>query len=60
MKNLDIRKAATAASVRLWQLAEAYGCTDATFSRKLRHELPEAEKEKLFKIIDELKGCATA
>lgn len=60
MTNTELRTAAKKAGLHLWQLADAFGCTDATFSRKLRHELPQAEKDRLFKIIDELKGRETA
>lgn len=53
--NNDIRLKASGSGVMLWQIAEALGIADATFSRKLRHELPAEEKQKIFKIIDELK-----
>lgn len=54
MFNKDIREAIAAAKLRYWQVATAYGCTDGTFSRKLRRELPAEEKEKIFGIIREL------
>ena len=54
MSNQDVRQAATNANVRLWQIAEALGIADFNFSRKLRHELPAEEKEKIFSIIQEL------
>lgn len=54
MSNKDVRQAATNANVRLWQIAEALGIADFNFSRKLRHELPTEEKEKIFSIIQEL------
>lgn len=57
--NLDLRQAATAANVRLWQVAEALGITDATFSRRLRRELPREEKQKILEIIKHLKGEGT-
>lgn len=53
--NNDIKTTAKNKGVMLWQIAEALGIADATFSRKLRHELPAEEKQKIFKIIDELK-----
>ena len=37
------------------QIAEALGIADCAFSRKLRRELPDEEKEKILAIIDELK-----
>lgn len=54
MFNKGIREAIAAANIRCWQVAAAYGCTDGTFSRKLRKELPAEEKEKIFGIIQEL------
>lgn len=54
MHNQDIREAIIAAKLRYWQVAASYGCTDGTFSRKLRRELPAEEKEKIFGIIREL------
>lgn len=49
--NTDIRQAANASGVYLWEIAEALGVTDGTFSRKLRRELDESEKKRIFKII---------
>lgn len=54
MKNKEIREAIASAKIRYWQVAEAYGCTDGTFSRKLRRELPREDKEKIFSIIKKL------
>lgn len=42
--NLDIRAKAKGAGVKLWEIADKLGITDSHFSRKLRHELPQAEK----------------
>lgn len=50
-KNQDIRDAATAAGVRLWRIADALGITDGTLSRRLRHELPQSEKERILEVI---------
>lgn len=61
MCNVDIRNTAAGNGVRLWQIAEALGIADCNFSRKLRKELPEDEKQKIFGIIAELaKGAAGA
>lgn len=54
MKNSDIKDAAKTAGVKLWQIAEAYGMQDSNFSRKLRRELPEAEKKEILAIIERL------
>ena len=55
--NLDVRFAATSAGVRLWQIADALGITDSSFSRKLRKELSEEQKKTIFDIIERLKVC---
>lgn len=52
MRNKEIREAAKKAGVHLWQVAAAYGINDGNFSRKLRQELPQEEKEKILAIID--------
>ena len=54
MKNKKIREAAAAAGVRLWEIAECYGVNDGNFSRKLRRELPDDEREHVLSIIDEI------
>ncbi|MGN1009141.1 MAG: hypothetical protein ACI4PV_09355 [Butyricicoccus sp.] len=54
MKNLDIRKETREAGLHLWQVADGLGINDGNFSRKLRHELSEPEKEKIRAIIAEL------
>ena len=54
MYNQDIRQTATKSSVRLWRIADALGITDSSFSRRLRKELPQEEKEKIFSIIQKL------
>lgn len=54
VKNQDIRDAAKKSGIKLWQIAEKLGIWDATLSRKLRKELPQEEKEKIFGIISEL------
>lgn len=53
-KNKAIRDYAKKKGVLLWQIAERYGVNDSNFSRKLRREMPEAEKERIMRIIDEI------
>ena len=60
MRNNEIRQSAKAAGVKLWQIAEVVGVNDGNFSRKLRHELPEDEKQKILEIIDQLSKEASA
>ena len=54
MCNMDIRRAAASAGIRLWQIASEIGLNDGNFSRKLRKELPENEKRKILGIIENL------
>lgn len=54
MCNIDVRRVAAGNGVRLWQVADALGIADAQLSRKLRKELPDDEKEKIFEIIQEI------
>lgn len=56
MLNLDIRQAATEKGVKLWQVADRLGIADFTLSRKLRYELSQEEKTRIFAIIKELAG----
>ena len=54
MTNEDVRQKAASAGIKLWQIADALGMTDGNFSRKLRHELTEGQKEKVYAIIAKL------
>lgn len=54
MQNKDIRKAAKDAGVKLWQIAAKLGISDGAFSRKLRFELSNSEKETIMDIIKNL------
>ncbi len=55
MHNQDIRSEVKNAGLKLWMIADAFHVAEATFIKKLRHELPEAEKVKIRVIINELK-----
>ena len=55
MANSRIREAAADAGVRLWQIAARIGVTDATFSRRLRFEMPEAETTRILHIIEDIR-----
>lgn len=54
MTNIDVRQAAAAAGVRLWQIADELGMKDYNLSRKFRHELNQEERERIFAIIQAL------
>ena len=51
----EIKKAILDAGLKLWQVADRFGCSDGNFSRKLRKDFSEADTEKILRIIDELK-----
>ena len=54
MCNTDIKLKALGSGVPLWKIADRLGIADTSFSRKLRKELPEEEKKRIFEIIEEL------
>ena len=51
MCNQDIREAIKKAGVRYWQVAAKCNISDTTFTRRLRYELPDEEKAKIFEAI---------
>ena len=52
--NQDIRHAVAVHGFKLWELAEALGVNDGNLSRKLRRELPNDQKEHIFRTIDRM------
>lgn len=52
--NQDIRNYAQSKNVRLWEVADKLGINDGNFSRRLRKELPDSEKQKLYAIVDNI------
>ena len=54
MVNREVRAYAIEKGVLLWKVAEAIGISDSSFSRKLRRELPEEERERILAIIDQI------
>lgn len=57
IRNQEIRAYAKDKGVKLWELAECFGYTgnnEANFTRKLRVELSQADKEKAKAYIDRL------
>ena len=53
--NKEIRELAKENGVKLWQIAEVFGCYDGNFSRKLRKEFSPANKERAIEAIMALK-----
>lgn len=58
MSGADIRQCIISAGLRIWQVADKFGCTDGNFSRKLRKEFSADDTEKVLNIIKELKAEA--
>lgn len=54
IKNIDIRQAAKAANIKLWEIADECGYSDVAFSKKMRHELSIDEKKNIFTVIQRL------
>lgn len=54
MENLEIRREAAKNGLKLWEVAEACGMTDSTFSRKLRRELPSDQRDYVLSVIANL------
>lgn len=54
MFNNDIRQEVKKANLKLWQIAEYLGIRDTEFSKKLRKELSEREKQQIRQAIKEL------
>lgn len=52
--NQDIRSAAKLNNVCLWEIAEKLNISEPTMTRKLRRELPAAEKQKFLSIINDI------
>ena len=56
MANERIKAAARDAGVYLWEIAEHLRMTDSAFSRKLRHELSDNEREQVLEVICKIKS----
>ena len=54
MNNRELKLYAASKGVRLWEVAEKFGITDAAFSRKLRKEFSEEDAEKFRLFVDEI------
>lgn len=54
MNNLEVRVAIKNARLFNYEVAAELGISETYFSRKLRKELPDEEREKILTIIDKL------
>lgn len=55
MSGAEIKKQILAAGLKVWQVAEAYGVADTTFSKYLRKDFSSENAEKVLNIINQLK-----
>ena len=53
-RNGELKRYALSRRVALWEIAESLGMSEVTFSRRMRHELPEAETEKYKAAVDQI------
>ena len=54
MANEDLRCKVGSYNLKLWQVAQKLGITDASFSRMLRVELSPEKKKEIYEIIEKL------
>jgi len=54
MANEDIRKEIESADISYWQVADAMGISDATFTRWLRKELSDEKKAEVRSAIKKM------
>lgn len=50
-KNAEIRTSIKDAGLKMWQVADKLNLNDGNFSRKLRKEFSETEKNKVYEVI---------
>ena len=55
MSNTTIRETAKTNRIPLWRIADVMGISEATLTRKLRHEMSEAESQQMLKLIHGIK-----
>ena len=55
MANEIVRRTARESGVKLWQVAERWGCTDGNFSRKLRRPFSATDERRALEIIEQLR-----
>lgn len=51
MHNMEIRAEIMRTGLRHWEVAAALGISETSFSRKLRRELPEEERQRVLEVI---------
>lgn len=56
MKNKPIKDALEHQGIKQWQLADALGVNETTLCKRLRHELPDEERDRILEIIERMRG----
>lgn len=56
LKNAEIRSRIKSAGLRHWQIAEAMGVNEFSFSRMLRHELPTEKQKYILQLIHKMES----
>ena len=56
MTGSELRNRIVQSGVKIWQVAEAFGVADSTFSKKLRYDFNDADTERILAIIEQLKA----
>ncbi|MBR3244189.1 MAG: hypothetical protein IKF90_16085 [Parasporobacterium sp.] len=51
MANMKIKVEIMKSGLKQWQVADLVGIRDDAFSRKLRHELPREEQDRIVELI---------
>lgn len=54
MQNQLIRNYAQEKHIKMWQLADALGIAESTLCRRLRHEIPERNRDVYIYAIDKV------
>lgn len=54
LANQEIRDLLKEANVKQWQIADALGISEGNFSRKMRYEVSEEEKQMILEAIDRI------
>ena len=54
MANQKIRDELRRRGIRFWQLADAWGCSEPTVYRRLRHELPPEQRAEVMSLLRQI------
>ena len=55
MTGSELRNRIVQSGVKIWQVAEAFGVADSTFSKKLRYDFSDDDTKRVLAIIKQLK-----